>query len=104
MKRKLTPTWRLFALALALMLAGDATGVFAAAALVVPRDECCHAAQSAPACPIATCMAAGCLPRAVDFSDEMLTLKQSPARERWVSADQRGTVRTEEPPVPPPRR
>lgn len=103
MHRKLTPTRLLLALVLAWMFAVDATGAFAAVTLVVEQDACCHAAQSAPACPVASCMAAGCLPRAVDFSDEAMSLKISPARERWTMVDERGPARADEPPVPPPR-
>jgi hypothetical protein len=104
MKRKLLQRWRLLAIGLALLLGSDATGAFAAVVLVVPRDACCHAAQSAPACPIASCMLAGCLPRAVEATEAMPDLRFSCPRERWMSADEFGNARAEKPPVPPPRR
>ena len=103
MKRKFTPLVRIVALALALMLAGDATGAFAAVVLVVEQDACCHAAQSAPACPVAMCVLAGCLPRALDFHDDAVNVNLSAGRERWPVADEFGLARTDEPPVPPPR-
>ena len=103
MKQKRTSWLRLVAIGLALMLAGDATGVFAAVVLVVEPDECCHASRSAPSCPVSTCVLAGCLPRAANIQDEVVSLSISTARERWLAVDEIGVVRTDEPPVPPPR-
>ena len=103
MKQKRTSWLRLVAIGLALMLAGDATGAFAAVAMAVPRDDCCHAAPSAPSCPISVCAALCGLPRAANIQDEVVSLSISTARERWLAVDEIGVVRTDEPPVPPPR-
>jgi hypothetical protein len=103
MKREFTSWLRLIAIGLALMLAGDATGAFAAVAMAVPKDDCCHRARSVPSCPIAVCAALCGLPRAASIPDESACLKISTVRERWVAVDEIGSVRAEEPPVPPPR-